>query len=56
MRRKADAFAEKLSGEYDLPLAEVLSHVLELGGILTFRWTAEIAEVIRKRARAREQC
>jgi hypothetical protein len=35
MRRKADNFAEKLTGEYRLPLLDLLSRISELGGLFT---------------------
>lgn len=52
MRRKADVFAEKLAGEYSLPLADLLDRVSELGGLFTgwVRRTADIAETVYRSA------
>jgi hypothetical protein len=52
MRRKADVFAEKLTGEYSLPLADLLDRVSELGGLFTdwVRRTADIAETVYRNA------
>jgi len=52
MRRRADVFAEKLAGEYSLPLADLLDRVAELGGLFTnwIRRTAAIAEIVYRSA------
>ena len=57
MQSKADAYAEKLTGEYGLPLADLLDRVLELGSFLRFwiRKSAEIAVIVHKHSRARGQ-
>jgi hypothetical protein len=52
MRAKADAFAEKLAGEYSLPLADLLDRIAELGGLFAI-WIlrfADIAETVHRRA------
>jgi len=58
MRDKADTFAEKLMGEYRLPLLDLLDRISELGGLFS-NWSRQIvyvAVVAHRRAGEGNDC